>query len=121
MNIRKITSFALALTIAAVSMTGTADARRYEKQSAEEDAPQVRVCFYTETEFKRSHFCVTDMQRISFVEDAWKDRIESITVENASVRVCSEPKLRGECTTVHANNPELPPQVFDQVRSFNIR
>jgi len=125
MNIRKIaTSFILG-TIAATATVSAADAQQLQ-QRPRVQAPQtpdrpMEVCFFTEVGFKQSHFCVTDEKRIAFVEDVWKDRIESITVKNASVKICNEPKMRGECIYVGTDRKELPEGLFDQVYSFKVK
>ena len=124
---QKITMAALCLASVLSASTATyaqsncgIGARPCREPAVERDR-NIEVCFFTEVKFKQSHFCVGTERRTAFVEDIWKDRIESITVKNASLKICNEAKMRGECMYLSHDRAELPEDFFDQVYSFRVK
>jgi len=79
------------------------------------------VCFYTATDLKHAYFCVHGEHMVLPVEKIWRGRIQSIEVHHASLKICTEAMLSGDCMQTEQTQKALPTAFFNKVRSFQIR
>jgi Peptidase inhibitor family I36 len=87
--------------------------------SGDNDLPDAHVCFYIKTDFSDRHFCEAGSRTVNVIRDAWKHHVKSIEIAtNSSVRICSEPDLKGTCALLDSNQRTLIPEIFDHLYSY---
>jgi len=82
-------------------------------------AANPKVCFYKNSNFGGSSFCVSPGSQDNKLPSNWNNKISSIKLYNgASVKVCRNQNYFGGCKTYGTSKSHLPPLYNNKITSF---